>query len=40
MGKVLMLLLGAEDDTLREFAESSKSGRDGRVCHQASIKSA
>ena len=30
-GKVLMFLLGAEDDTLREFAESSKSGRAGKT---------
>ncbi len=30
-GNVLTLLLGAEDDTLREFAESSKSGRAGKT---------
>jgi quercetin dioxygenase-like cupin family protein len=29
--KVLTFMLGAEDDTLREFAESSKTGRAGKT---------
>ena len=29
--RVLTFLLGAEDDTLREFAESSKTGRAGKT---------
>ena len=30
-GKVLTFMLGAEDDTLREFAEDSKIGRSGKT---------
>lgn len=30
-GKVLTFMLGAEDDTLREFAEDSKTGRAGKT---------
>jgi quercetin dioxygenase-like cupin family protein len=30
-GKVLSFMLGAEDDTLREFAEESKTGRAGKT---------
>lgn len=30
-GKVLTFMLGAEDDTLREFAEESKAGRAGKT---------
>ena len=30
-GKVLTFLLGAEDDTLREFADDSKTGRAGKT---------
>jgi quercetin dioxygenase-like cupin family protein len=30
-GKVLTFLLGAEDDTLREFADGSKTGRAGKT---------
>jgi|SRR5687767_4575389 len=30
-GKVLTFMIGAEDDTLREFAEDSKTGRAGKT---------
>lgn len=30
-GKVLTFMVGAEDDTLREFAEDSKTGRAGKT---------
>jgi hypothetical protein len=30
-GKVLTFMLGAEDDTLRDFAEDSKTGRAGKT---------
>ena len=30
-GRILTFLLGAEDDTLREFAEDSKTGRAGKT---------
>ena len=30
-GRILTFMLGAEDDTLREFAEDSKTGRDGKT---------
>ena len=30
-GQVLSVLLGAEDDTLREFADGSKTGRSGKT---------
>jgi hypothetical protein len=30
-GNVLTYMLGAEDDTLREFAEDSKTGRGGKT---------
>ena len=30
-GKLLTFMLGAEDDTLREFAEDSKTGRAGKT---------
>jgi quercetin dioxygenase-like cupin family protein len=30
-GKVLTFMLGAEDDTLREFADDSKTGRAGKT---------